>query len=178
MPDVLKTRTKKDTSKALHRKLKKKQVQFGEEWQAVRLPFLLFVIGLGLWGLMWIIQAVILILAFIAENNYGALADPNRNILYTQRVNYAVGEYEPVDRVSFAIAVLVGDGQKGLGKGLVITCEVLNICRHIVWIVAYVLCLGLPNVFSSRGQIIALLSVGGVNLLVCLILKLLPLVAR
>src|SRR5262249_2676455 len=55
-------------------------------------------------------------------------------------------------------------------------CEVLDLLRHIVWIVAYVLCLKLPDVFNSRGQIIALLSVGGFNLLISLILKLLPLV--
>src|SRR5262249_2923063 len=42
MPDVLKTKTKKDKTPARHRKLKKKQVQYGEEWQDVRLPFMLF----------------------------------------------------------------------------------------------------------------------------------------
>src|SRR5262249_23504135 len=176
MPDVLKTKAKKDKAPARHRLLQKQQVQYGEEWQDVRLPFMLFVVGLGMWILVWIIQAVILVLAFIAENNYGVLADPNKNVLYSLKGGYTVGEYESVDRVSFAIAVLVGDNQKGLGKGLYITCEVLDLLRHIVWIVAYVLCLKLPDVFNSRGQIIALLSVGGFNLLISLILKLLPLV--
>src|SRR5262245_21354691 len=153
MPDVLKTKAKKDKAPARHRKLKKKQVQFGEEWQDVRLPFMLFVVGLGMWILVWIIQAVILVLAFIAENNYGVLADPSRNARSPRKVCHTAAEYASVDRGSFAIAVLVGANQKRLGKGLYITCELLDLCRHIVWIVAYVLCLKLPAVFNSRGQI-------------------------
>lgn len=172
MPDVLKTRDKMDKGKTVKRTLKKKQVQFGQEWQAVRLPFLLFMIGLCCWGLVWAFQGLVLAMAMFGDNTYGALAE---SVLYEPRAR-AAGEYETFNRVPFAIAVLVGDSQKGTARALYIVCEVLTICRHIVWIVAYVLCLGLPNVFASKGQVIALLALGGVNLLVSLILKLLPLV--
>lgn len=172
--DDKKDKKAEDKPKTVQRTSKKKTVQFADEWQAVRLPFMLFVIGLGMWALVWLIQAVVLIFALMTDITYSTAVT---EAMYTPKPDvrqYDVGEYDNLKRVQFAIALLMGPRNKGLGQALFITMQVLSILQHSLWLTAYFLCLTAPNVVGTRGQVIALICLGSLNLFVTIVLKLLP----
>src|SRR5262245_26804803 len=89
-----KKKKKKDEPKVVRKKLKKKRVQFAVEWQAVQTPLLLFIIGLGVWGLVWLLQLIVLIMAMFGDVSYGPLVD---EVLYKPKeevTDYELGEYD------------------------------------------------------------------------------------
>jgi hypothetical protein len=164
---------KKEDKPRVERTIKKKRVQFADEWQAVRLPFMLFMIGLWIWAVVWLIQAVVLVFALVTTDvTYSRATEA----LFTPKnvQEYDVGEYDKLKRVQFAIALLMGPGNRTLGQALFITAQSLTLVQQGLWLTAYFLCLTAPNMFGSRGQVIALICLGSINLIVTIVLKLLP----
>src|SRR5262249_17970961 len=85
------------------------------------------------------------------------------------------GEYQPMYRVPFAISLVVGKDRLTIARLLYILVEVLRLVESGLWLTAYGMCLKCPDVRGTRGLVIALISVGGTNVLVTILLKLLPL---
>src|SRR5262249_49575809 len=83
-PVVEAPKKRKDQPKII-RKVKKKSVQFAEQWEKFRITLMLAGIGMGCWGLMWILRIVVFLLGLFSQISYSSLIDlarldPSRGI--------------------------------------------------------------------------------------------------
>ncbi len=172
-PEVKEEKKAKPQDKAVIRKIKKKKVQFARKWQNARLPLILFVVGIGVGAVTVIIQIVIFIFPLTASVDYNKLVMEE---LFTPKEQLEIGEHENLKRIPFAIGCVMGNANIGLGKTLYILTAVLHLVQSGVWLAAACILLAAPDRFGSRGQVFAIMGMAGVNLLLVLIFKLLPLV--
>src|SRR5262249_53312116 len=142
----------KEEPKAVRRTLKKRQMQFGVEWQDVRQPMLLFMIGLSIELLVWVLQLVILIMGMMATVSYSKHAEDILLLTDKDPGDFKEREYEPMYRVPFAISLVVGSGNLMFGRLLYIFIEVLRLVEGGLWLTAYSMCLRCPDVRGTRGQ--------------------------
>src|SRR5262249_7188352 len=148
----------------------KKQVQFALEWQGIRQPMMLFFSGLCVEALVWLLQLVILIMGMTANVYYAKAA---KEVMFPEEKpaeKFEEGEYETMNRVPFAISLVVGTGNRTFGRILYIVIEVLRLVEGGLWLTAYFMCLKLPDVRGTHGQVVALICLGGANMLVSLVL--------
>src|SRR5262249_50945083 len=169
-----KAKTKEEPT-VTRRKLKKKKVQFAEAWMILRTPFQLFAIGFFILCGVWLLHVIVLLMAFFAEPSYGVMVE---DVLFKPKdspADYEPGEYDALSRVPFAIGLLVGDSLRTVAQILYIVAQVLTLIQGGLWLTAYFMSLKLPNINGIRGQLITLITLGSINMLVGLVLKLLPL---
>ena len=95
LPDD-KPKKKKDQPKII-RKVKKKSVQFAEQWHKFRITLLLVAAGMGCWALMWLLHLSVFVIGQFAETSYSALVgiadlaramDPSASLAPGQRHLY------------------------------------------------------------------------------------------
>jgi hypothetical protein len=168
-PSVLpddKPKKKKDEPKIV-RKIKKKSIQFAEQWQKFRITLMLAAIGMGCWALMWVLHITVFALGQFADTPYSQLV----------ALANLVRELDPSQSMSKLVLIL------GLQAGMeniklvqtLLTIEyVLALLGGGAFLAGYIFCLGVPPRYGTRGQALALLILGGTNLLITLLIKLLP----
>lgn len=151
----------KDKKPAIKRKLKKKTVQFAEDWQKVLIAIWLMFAGMCVWGVCWLLHLIIVLEGLLSSTLYSPLQ------LELIRDNQ-------LEMGPFVIGLMCNLSNLDSGKALYITEQALFLVSGGCFLAAYCICLGVPNVFGTRGQTITLIVMGVINLLVTLLLRLLP----
>jgi hypothetical protein len=165
LPDD-KPKKKKDQPKVI-RKIKKKSVQFGEQWHKFRITLLLAAIGMGCWVIMWLLHMTVFVIGQFSETSYSALvreADQLR----------AVDPSASTSKLVLILGLTAGMENMGMAKTLLIIEYVMALIGGGAFLVGYIFCLGVPPRYGTRGQALTLLILGSTNLLLTLLMKLLP----
>jgi len=153
---------KKDQPKII-RKVKKKSVQFAEQWEKFRITLMLAAIGMGCWGLMWILRMTVFLLGQFSETSYSSLIDKAR-----------VDPSRGINRLVIVLGLEGGIDNMGTAQTLLTIEYVLALLAGGAFVGGYVFCLGVPERYGTRGQALTLLILGGTNIFLTLLLKLLP----
>jgi DNA-directed RNA polymerase subunit RPC12/RpoP len=151
---------KKDQPKII-RKVKKKSVQFAEQWQKFRITLILAAAAMGCWGIMWVLRITVFILGQFSETSYSALVG---------QANSSAG----MSRLVIMLGLEAGLENMNLAQTLGIIEYVMALVGGGLFLTGYFFCLGVPPRYGTRGQAITLLILGGTNLLSTLLFKLLP----
>lgn len=160
-PVAEKPKKKKEKKQAIKRKIKKKTVQFAEDWQKILIANWLMFGGMCAWGICWILHLVIVLQGLLSSSLYSPLQ------LELIRENQ-------LEMGPFVIGLMCNLSNLDSGKALYITEQALFLASGGCFLAAYCICLGVPNVFGTRGQTITMIVFSVINLLVTLLLKLLP----
>ncbi len=147
----------------VRRKIKKKTVQFAEDWLKFQLALMLVFGGMCCWILAWVLHAVLILLGFLANSSYGLLVD--------QAAQAGAGE---VRVMPLMVSLLAGADYADLGNVLLIIEQVINLVGGVAFLGAFCICLGVPNRFGTRGQAITLVTLSGLNLILGVVFKFLP----
>jgi len=145
----------------VRRKIRKKTVQFGEDWLKFRFALLLVFAGACIWILVWLLHTGLVLLNVIESPSYGAIVEGA-----TQSGEVRVA----------AVATGLLTGGSGIGKILEIIEQVATLGYQAAFLCAFLVCLGVPNVFGTRGQALGMVILCCLSLLVDLLLKVLPVV--
>ncbi len=167
-------KTKKDDRPKVKRKLKKKQIQYAEEWQKVKITMILAFCAVCCFEIIWILQFVNVGLSFFGDHNYSLLMEELKPRQKPPQ-QFRPGEFEEFDKMQLVVGLGVGRENRELGKNLMLVISILSLCASLLLLAGCGVAIGAPHRFGSRGQIIALLSLGVFNLLVNLFFRLLPL---
>ena len=152
---------KEKKPKVTRKKLKKRTVQFAEQWQKAQVAVVLVFVGACLWGLNWLLHAIIMMLGLFESPMYSSVA-------------LRASESGPLERVTLAIGLMAGLDHLSLGKTLFLIEQILNLAAAGLFLAAFCICLAVPARYGTRGNAVALVCLGTINLLFDLILKLLP----
>jgi DNA-directed RNA polymerase subunit RPC12/RpoP len=152
----------KPKKKITRKKLKKRKVQFADQWQKVQVAVVMVFVGACIWGVNWLLHTIIVSMGILEAPQYATVVAKATN---------ASGQ---LDRVALAAGLLSGVDHMDLGKTLFMVEQILNLVAAGIFLAAYCICLAVPPRYGTRGQSIALVCLGIANLLFDLLLKLLP----
>lgn len=153
------------------RTAKRKAPTFPEKWQKVRAGLVVVFAATCTWGLVVLLQEVVLLVGIINGPEYASV---QQKVFAEVKAPVEPGEPMPVHRPSLLIGMLTGTDSYELGKTLYTVAAVLALVQSLIAITGYGLLTAVPPRFGTRGQAIALLVVGSVNLIFVLVFKLLP----
>ncbi|MBM4068244.1 MAG: hypothetical protein FJ271_04785 [Planctomycetes bacterium] len=159
--DQSKKKKKKEKKAVVKRTIKKKTIQFADDWRKLLIAIWLMFAGMCVWGICWLLHLVIVLQGLLSSTLYSPLQ------LEVIRDN-------ELQKGPFVIGLICNLSNLDAGKALYITEQALFLASGGCFLAAYCICLGVPNVFGTRGQTITLLIFSIINLLVTLLLKLLP----
>jgi DNA-directed RNA polymerase subunit RPC12/RpoP len=152
-------------------KVRRKNIGELEAWAKVNTGLLFFMIGACVWGAAYGLHALVLFLGLIQGPEYGPAAE---RLLHPPNEPAIPGVAPPLDRASFLLALLSGTDFFGTGRALIIIAQILMVVVSALWMTGYGMCLSVENRMGTRGQLITLFSLGGVNLLLNVFLWILP----
>jgi DNA-directed RNA polymerase subunit RPC12/RpoP len=155
------TREKKKEEKFVKRKVKKRNIQFADDWRKMTTALVLFAAGLGGWMLNWLLHVTLVLLGFFSSIEYSTLV-----VDCQQDGNLNMGR--------FLIGLLAGPGNIGVGRALLIIEYVVYLLAGVAFLAGYFICLAVPDRNGTRGQAFGLVGVGVLNLLIGVLFKLLP----
>jgi len=142
-------------------------------WEKVRLGILLILIatcfGIG----AFLLQRTVLVIGMFSGPEYAALAD--FPVLIPQKGNPPPGEDLELDKTSFVIGILAGSENLEAGLWLMRIGQVFIFLQGLIALAGYAICLAVPPRFGTHALAIAALSLAGLNLVLQLVFKLLPL---
>jgi hypothetical protein len=143
------------------RKIKKKTVQFAEDWLKFRAALMLVFAGVCGWLLVWVLRLALILLGFLESPAYGEIVD-------------RAAQGGDINMPRLTVTLLAGVERTDLGNVLFIVEQVVSVLSGAAFLAAFCVCLGVPNTFGTRGQAVALVVLSGVNLLLAVVLRLLP----
>ena len=85
------------------------------------------------------------------------------------------GVVQDLDRASFFLSLLSGSDFFGTGRALMIVSQILTLVQAALWMTGYGMCLAIENRMGTRGQLITLFCLSGVNLVLNVFFGFLPL---
>ncbi len=142
------------------KKIKKKKVQFAHDWDKFRVALALVFSGMCGWLLVWVMHTVIVLLGILDHPAYGEVVD-------------RVAQGGVVDMPALGVGLLTGSNAD-VGKVLLLIEQIIIVISGVAFLGAYCVCLAVPNRFGTKGQALTLIIVGGVNLVLDVVLRLLP----
>jgi hypothetical protein len=147
--------------KITRRKIKKKSIQFAEDWLKFRAALALMGAGMCGWLFIWVLHTTLVVLGILLGNSYGEIVD-------------AAAQGSDVDMPALAVNLVSGGGLGDAGSILFIVEQVVGILSGAAFLAAFCVCLGVPDNFGTRGQATALIILSSVNLLLGIVFRLLP----
>jgi len=145
------------------KKLKKKSVQFADEWMKFKIALMLVFSGMCGWLLIWVLHMVLWLLGLLENAPYGMIVD---------RASQAGGG--DVQTSALTVSLLGGVANADLANVLFIIEQVVVVLSGAAFLGAFCVCLGVPNRFGTKPQAIALVFLSAVNLLLNVVFRLLP----
>jgi len=143
------------------------------QWEKIRVGILLVLIATCFTIGAFVLQRLVIVLGNFNGPEYAAAADIP--VLIPPQPNPPVGESLELDMTSFAIGLVVGTDSLDAGLWLMRIGQIFILLQGLIAIAGYVICLAVPPRYGTKGLLIACLSLGGLNLLLQLVFKLLPL---
>jgi predicted RNA-binding Zn-ribbon protein involved in translation (DUF1610 family) len=162
-------KAKKDQQKAEPLKRKLKTLPDLDLWEKVKTGLQIMMVGTFAWGGAVLFMTLLVILGIINGPEYSEVLENVMTVKTTP-----AGEVMVPNMPAFMIGLVSGTGYEGIGKTFYILSAVLALLQLIIWMAGYGVCLAIPDRYGTRGQLKALLALGGLNFLAILILKLLP----
>ncbi len=145
-----------------------------ERWNKVRIGLILISVGLWAWMGGVVLRQVPLLIGISQSTEYAKLAmrysDPES---YVRVVGGSKGAVK-LSAGEFLIGVTSGNENLSLGLTLFRIAEGLALLGGVIMLIGFGLCIPIPPRFGSRGQVIALLVLGVVNVIFWLVFRLLP----
>jgi hypothetical protein len=135
-------------------------------FQKVRVGALLALIAVSFLALSVLLHKLVLLIGLFAGPHYTEVMD---EIL-------PAGSEESVDLMRFAIAHVGGIKSEGANKALLLISQLCILFQEIIMIAACVFCLSAPPRFGTKGLALTALIVAGVNLVVGVVFRFLPVV--
>jgi hypothetical protein len=145
-----------------------------DEWKKVNAGLLFFLIGIGLWGLGYLLNGVGVLMGCLEGPQYASLIP--KFLMAEEQPPIELGHLQAFTRVRFSIAMLSGEGQFDLVSIMLIINQVALLGMGIVFLIGYFMCLPVPQRFGTKIQVKFLIVISIINLVFTLTLKLLPLV--
>lgn len=142
-------------------------------WERVRTGILLVAIATYLWVGALILHKVLLGIGIVNGPEYAPAADVP--VLLPEQTNPPVGQDLELDKTRFVIALLAGTESADTGTTLLLIAQVLVVLQGLAAIAGYAICLSVPPRFGTFGMALTALCLAGVNLILQLVFKLLPL---
>jgi hypothetical protein len=164
-------------AKRRHRIPKARALLEPTRWKKVCVGLNLIAIGLWIWLASLLVRDLVILAGnFFADPEYASVRLRWENPdLYARMTNQTEGEVA-LNRTEFLIGTVTGGGWiLTFGKWLFIVSTLLLLGAHGTLLAGYSCCLPVPDRYGSRGQVLALLALGSVNLLFALVFRLLPL---
>jgi hypothetical protein len=161
-----KPKKKKDQPKII-RKVKKKSIQFAEQWHKFRITLLLVAAGMGCWALMWLLHMTVFVIGQFAETSYS-------NLVGIADLARAMDPSASISKLILILGLTAGMENMGMAQTLLTIEYVLALIGGGAFVAGYVFCLAVPPRYGTRGQSMTLLVLGGLNILMTLLMKVLP----
>ncbi len=158
-------------------KIKIRNIGDLDVWRHIHLAFLLLGIGALIGMIGPVLQAVALLLAYLNGPEYStttllSLYDAGDD------TPMAIGQYEALDQITFALTYIYGSEYVGTCRTLLILGSVAGFIQLGLWMTAYVFAFfGAPERYAASKQPFTLMGIGFVNFLLLLLLIFLPLIA-
>ena len=140
-------------------------------WERVRTGILLVAVSTYLWVGALILRQVFLGIGIINGPEYAAAADVP---VLLPEANPPVGQELELDKTKFAIALLAGTDSVDTGTTLLLIAQVLVVLQGLTAVAGYAICLSVPPRFGTFGMALTALCLAGLNLILQLVFKLLP----
>jgi hypothetical protein len=141
-------------------------------WERVRVGILLVMFSIYLWIGALILRQVLLGIGIINGPEYAAAADTP--VLIPPQSTPPMGEELELDKTSFVIALLAGTASLDTGLTLLLIAQIFILLQGLTAIAGYAVCLSVPPRFGTYGMALTALCLAGVNLILQLVFKLLP----
>ena len=163
--------------------IKKRTLLEPERWQPVKLGLKIMAAGFG----VWIFTLVLHLLPFAITScqvifpplfgDEGNQLKPQYALIAQRYETYQNEPQSPehLNKAAFAVGCTTGVDLLDAGLWIFRIEEVFVLLMIITCLVGYSIALSVPNRFGAKGILIALLAVGGFNLIFHLVFKLLPL---
>lgn len=176
----------KEAKKKKAPKLQKKfkSLPDAEQWQKVHFGLLFLFLGSCVWAFTLVLQGMWVALGTVEFTDYARLTT-NRIAAQTHEFPNAVpprppdvlperGGFWDFSQFHFLVAMAAGRGFVSFAKFCIIVNLVLYPLQTILWFVGYILCLPVPRHHGTFGMLILLMILSGVNFLVFLFFRVLP----
>jgi hypothetical protein len=147
------------------RKIKKKTIQFAEEYVKLLPALVLLFAAASAWGLAWMLHTVAGLLGAFQPTVYSVLME---------MCTPTEPEGAKLSMPAFILGLMSGTASIGAGRAMYIAAEILALGGGGAALAAYCVALASPERNGLRGQAITLLALGGTNILLGLFLRLLP----
>jgi hypothetical protein len=141
-------------------------------WERVRTGILLIMISTYLWIGAIILRQVLLGIGIAAGLQYASAADVPYLL---PQANTPPGQEPELDKTSFVVALLAGTDSVDNGMTLLLIAQVLVALQGLAALAGYGICLSVPPRFGTYGMALTALCLAGLNLILQLVFKLLPL---
>jgi hypothetical protein len=161
-----------------------------ERWKSVKVGLQIIGAGYGLWLLVFVMHVVPFLIGVAGHMIPIIFQDPasawrgdyaELTVAYTKTLDaHEKGEAgelgaEYVGKTAYAVGLLSGKGPMELNLWVFRVTQVFMLVTSLVLIAGYCVALPVPERFGTKKILIALIAVGGCNLLFQLVFKLLPL---
>jgi hypothetical protein len=166
----------KKLAKKLAPKIKVRRKNIGdlEAWRKVYNGLLFLMIGACVWGGAFGLHALVIFLGLIQGPEIGINAE--RFLMPPPQPPAVVGEGAALDMPMFFLSLVSGSDFLNTARVLMIVSQVLLIVMAALWMIGYGMCLPIENRLGTKGQLIALFSLSGTNILLNLLFRFLPLI--
>src|SRR5262245_18430906 len=166
----------KKAAKKLAPKIKVRRKNIGdlEVWGKVYNGLLFLMIGACVWVCAFGLQMLVVFLGLIQGPEIGINAQ--RFLVQPAQPTAVVGEAAALDLPTFFLSLLSGSDFLNTARGLMIISQILLMVMATLWMISYGMCMAIENRLGTTGQLIALFSLSGTNILFNLLFRFLPLI--
>ena len=186
---------KKEAEKPKHViEKKKKKLQNVKKWMIVQKGLALMFTGAGLWGIIFAVHVLILLLASTQDKEYNVL----RNVLYFDlgqgNPNNLDDDENPLKKPAmpdsgppanpettysgqFLLGLVAGQSLVVLTRTLLIVLTLATLGKIAIFVMSYLVLLASPPRFGAKGQAKALIFMALVNASIVVLFRLLPLLS-
>jgi hypothetical protein len=127
------------------------------KWEKIRVGILLVLIATCFWIGAIALHRLIIVIGLFSGPEYASVADLG------------------LDKASFVIGISAGSSLVDVGVWLARIAQIFILLAGLIGVAGYAVCLAVPPRYGTHGLAISVLALGGINLVLQLVFKLLPL---
>lgn len=165
---------KKVKKSTMRIKVRRKNIGDLDAWAKVNTGVTFLMFGACVWGVAYGLQMLVVFLGMVQGPEIGVNAQ--KFLVPQAQRPVEVGAPVTLDKPMFFLSLVSGSDFAGTAKVLMIIAQVLTFIQAVLWMVGYGMCLAIENRMGTKGQLIGLFSLSGVNVLLNLFLRFLPLI--
>lgn len=171
LPPAKKKKDKKPAAAVVKKKMK--SLPEADKWGIVRHGLFLMAIGAMVWGAIFAMQCMTILIGATQGMEYNrvrleVLMPPEDEPLS------GAGTMGNVNMARFLIGLVAGTENVSLVVGIRIVLAFLTLVQIAFFMMGYFTCLQVPERFGCRGQVMAMIGLGGLSLLFHILFRLLP----